>query len=192
MSCATSTAGLRNWGFSNLLNILPRINICGGLTVLCTEIPNFLNPQTVIGKFKTVRNEQTRTEINYHMKLKYEIYKIYFKQLFQNTISIFYSKRKKEKIDNEALQKLIDRTNRLKLLQEEMNQRHIDEFERIKREGKKIDPSKDEEDGAVLAENKTPKKPIKPLLGAEQIPKSDEKIKQPKTTIVKTNAQFYI
>jgi site-specific DNA recombinase len=29
------------------LNILPRINICGGLTVLCSEIANFLNPQTV-------------------------------------------------------------------------------------------------------------------------------------------------
>jgi len=35
------------------LNILPRINICGGLTVLCSEIANFLNPQNVVCNIAT-------------------------------------------------------------------------------------------------------------------------------------------
>ena len=41
--------------------------------------------------------------------------------------------------------------------------------------GKKIDPpynNDDDDDGTVLDEYKRPKKPIKPLSGAEQIPKS--------------------
>ncbi len=42
-----TTAGLKNLEFSGQLNILLRTNICGGLKVLCSEIPNFLNPKTV-------------------------------------------------------------------------------------------------------------------------------------------------
>jgi hypothetical protein len=45
------------------MNILPRINICGGLTVLCFEIANFLNPPNVMSNFK-IAVQETMTGLN--------------------------------------------------------------------------------------------------------------------------------
>jgi tetratricopeptide (TPR) repeat protein len=54
------------------LNILPRIKFCAGLTVLCSEIPNFLNPQNVRGNSKktTTQTGKLKTDQIRHKKNK--------------------------------------------------------------------------------------------------------------------------
>ncbi len=46
----TAGSGFKKLLFSGLMNILLRINICGGLTVFYSEMANFLNPQNVSSK----------------------------------------------------------------------------------------------------------------------------------------------
>ena len=56
------TAVLQKSGFSGLLNILPRINFCGMLTVLCSEIRFFAKPQTVMPNARTTEQPTTNRQ----------------------------------------------------------------------------------------------------------------------------------
>ncbi len=41
------TRGIKHWGLSGYLSVLPRIKFCGVLTVLCSEIRHCAKHQTV-------------------------------------------------------------------------------------------------------------------------------------------------
>jgi len=50
------------------------------------------------------------------MKLKYEIIIIYAKTILQRALKLFYSKKKKKRLEQKERQKITDRLNRLKEL----------------------------------------------------------------------------